>query len=79
MLPERTLSEPDRLAGELLQPSGVLALEKLGMGGCVEGIGEVPVVSLASCIGERVLLFDIRQPRPRRDPRGAVFIVGNLR
>jgi 2-polyprenyl-6-methoxyphenol hydroxylase-like FAD-dependent oxidoreductase len=30
---ERDLSEPDRIVGELLQPGGVEALEKLGMRG----------------------------------------------
>jgi squalene monooxygenase len=28
---ERDLSEPDRIVGELLQPGGVQALEKLGL------------------------------------------------
>jgi squalene monooxygenase len=30
---ERDLSEPDRIVGELLQPGGVAALEKLGLRG----------------------------------------------
>lgn len=33
LLIERDLSEPDRIVGELLQPGGVAALEKLGMRG----------------------------------------------
>lgn len=33
LLLERDLSEPDRIVGELLQPGGVSALEKLGLGG----------------------------------------------
>lgn len=33
LLLERDLSEPDRIVGELLQPGGVSALEKLGLRG----------------------------------------------
>ena len=30
---ERDLSEPDRIVGELLQPGGLKALQKLGLSG----------------------------------------------
>ncbi|KAF9563554.1 squalene epoxidase [Agrocybe pediades] len=40
---ERSLAEPDRIVGELLQPGGMIALEKLGMLGCVEGIDAISV------------------------------------
>lgn len=43
MLLERDLSEPDRIVGELLQPGGVAALEKLGMADTLEGIDATPV------------------------------------
>jgi squalene monooxygenase len=57
MLAERDWSEPDRIVGELLQPGGVLALQKLGIEGafyhyfsaksdaadCLEGIDGVAV------------------------------------
>lgn len=33
LIVERDLSEPDRIVGELLQPGGYLALEKLGLQG----------------------------------------------
>jgi squalene monooxygenase len=33
ILLERSLKEPDRIVGELLQPGGVWALEKLGIAG----------------------------------------------
>lgn len=33
ILLEKSLKEPDRIVGELLQPGGVQALEKLGLGG----------------------------------------------
>nr|ABU55002.1 squalene epoxidase [Hypholoma sublateritium] len=40
---ERSLAEPDRIVGELLQPGGVMALQRLGMEGCLEGIDAVKV------------------------------------
>lgn len=40
---ERSLLEPDRIVGELLQPGGVIALRKLGMEDCLDDIGAVPV------------------------------------
>ena len=42
-LVERSLSEPDRIVGELLQPGGVIALKRLGMESCLEGIDAIPV------------------------------------
>lgn len=47
LLLERDLSEPDRIVGELLQPGGVAALNKLGMGDCLEGIDATPVEGYA--------------------------------
>ncbi|KIY63300.1 squalene monooxygenase [Cylindrobasidium torrendii FP15055 ss-10] len=40
---ERSLEEPDRIVGELLQPGGLGALKNLGMGETVEGIDAAPV------------------------------------
>ncbi|KDQ26354.1 hypothetical protein PLEOSDRAFT_1093653 [Pleurotus ostreatus PC15] len=40
---ERSLAEPDRIVGELLQPGGVLALKSLGLESCLEGIDAIPV------------------------------------
>lgn len=40
---EKSLKEPDRIVGELLQPGGVAALEKLGIRGCLEDIDAVVV------------------------------------
>lgn len=38
---ERDLSEPDRIVGELLQPGGVEALEKLGLRGEPHSVHEL--------------------------------------
>ena len=35
---ERDLQQPDRIVGELLQPGGVLALQRLGLEDCLTGI-----------------------------------------
>ncbi|KAJ8695623.1 Squalene epoxidase [Pleurotus ostreatus] len=40
---ERSLAEPDRIVGELLQPGGVLALKSLGLESCLQGIDAIPV------------------------------------
>jgi len=43
LLLERWLKEPDRIVGELLQPGGCSALEKLGLSHCLEDIDAVNV------------------------------------
>lgn len=43
LLLERWLKEPDRIVGELLQPGGVSALEKLGLAHCLEDIDSIRV------------------------------------
>lgn len=43
ILLEMKLREPDRIVGELLQPGGVAALEKLGLRDCLEGIDAIKV------------------------------------
>ncbi|TVY32356.1 putative squalene monooxygenase [Lachnellula subtilissima] len=43
LLLERSLEEPRRIVGELLQPGGLSALQKLGLGDCVKGIDSVRV------------------------------------
>lgn len=43
ILLERSLKEPDRIVGELLQPGGVQALENLGLRHCLEGIDAIVV------------------------------------
>lgn len=43
ILLEKSLKQPDRIVGELLQPGGVQALEELGLRDCVEEIDAIPV------------------------------------
>ncbi|KAJ1720946.1 Squalene epoxidase [Coemansia erecta] len=42
MLVEKNWNEPDRIVGELMQPSGCQALEELGLGNVFSGIDAVP-------------------------------------
>jgi squalene monooxygenase len=58
ILLEKSLKEPDRIVGELLQPGGVQALEKLGLRHCLEGIDAVPVK------GYTVVYHDEQVPIP---------------
>lgn len=44
ILLERSLKEPDRIVGELLQPGGVEALVELGMRDCLEDIDAIRVL-----------------------------------
>ena len=43
ILLEKSLEEPDRIVGELLQPGGVQALEELGLRDCLNDIDAIPV------------------------------------
>ncbi|KAG8525803.1 uncharacterized protein KY384_000563 [Bacidia gigantensis] len=40
---EKSLKQPDRIVGELLQPGGVSALKRLGLEECLEGIDSIRV------------------------------------
>lgn len=44
ILLEKSLKQPDRIVGELLQPGGVAALEELGMADCLEDIDAIKVL-----------------------------------
>jgi squalene monooxygenase len=52
---ERSLAEPDRIVGELLQPGGVTALRSLGLGDCLEGIDAVRVHGYAVLDGDQTV------------------------
>lgn len=58
LLLDRDLSEPDRIVGELLQPGGCLALQRLGIDDALDGIDAVP------CEGYQVFWGDQSVPIP---------------
>jgi len=68
LLLERWMHEPDRIVGELLQPGGVAALRKLGLGHCLEGIDSIP------CYGYDVIYRrnEVVIPYPEVDEAGRV-------
>ncbi|KAI0132038.1 squalene epoxidase [Xylariales sp. AK1849] len=61
LLLERWMKEPNRIVGELMQPGGVEALQKLGLGHTIEGIDAMP------CYGYDVLYHgrDVPIPYPK--------------
>ncbi|KAJ6612663.1 squalene epoxidase [Mycena sp. CBHHK59/15] len=52
---ERSLAEPDRIVGELLQPGGVLALKELGLESCLENIDAVNVKGYCVVMGDKTV------------------------
>lgn len=51
---EKSLSQPDRIVGELLQPGGFLKLRDLGLADCVENIDSCKVYGYALFKGGHV-------------------------
>lgn len=65
---ERSLEEPNRIVGELLQPAGVLTLRNLGLGQCLDGIDAQEVTGyVVTYNGENVHI-----PYPK-DENGEVY------
>ncbi|KAG1845890.1 squalene epoxidase-domain-containing protein [Suillus subalutaceus] len=52
---ERSLSKPDRMVAELLQPGGVASLKKLGLESCLGDFGSTPLSGFYVMRGERVI------------------------
>ncbi|CAH0015329.1 unnamed protein product [Clonostachys rhizophaga] len=68
LLLERWMHEPDRIVGELMQPGGIAALKKLGLGHCLENIDAIPCYGYCvSYHGQPVLI-----PYPTLDEDGQV-------
>ena len=61
---ERSLSEPDRIVGELMQPAGVAALQKLGLEGALEEIDSIP--EHGYCVVQSARLVHIPYPDGRQ-------------
>lgn len=79
ILLEKSLKEPDRIVGELLQPGGVQALEKLGLGDCLEGIDAIKVYGYnVSYYGSEVLIPYTSPTDPTMNVQGRSFHHGRL-
>lgn len=50
---ERDFKEPNRIVGELMQPSGMYSLEKLGLAHCVDGIDAVTEIGYQVYYGDQ--------------------------
>ncbi|KAJ1826882.1 Squalene epoxidase [Coemansia sp. RSA 2599] len=60
---EKNWNEPDRIVGELMQPSGCQALEKLGLKNVFSGIGAVPAHGyLISYKGKQLYVPNMERP-----------------
>jgi squalene monooxygenase len=82
ILLERSLRQPDRIVGELLQPGGVAALEKLGLIDCLQGIDAIPVQGYAVVYyGEEVDIkypLNASKPSEQTRPEGMSFHHGRF-
>jgi squalene monooxygenase len=79
ILLEKSLEEPNRIVGELLQPGGVQALEKLGLRDCLEDIDGIDVKGYwVSYFGEPVLLEYPKSTSSGPAPLGRAFHHGRF-
>ncbi|KAJ5165104.1 uncharacterized protein N7500_006934 [Penicillium coprophilum] len=79
ILLEKSLEEPNRIVGELLQPGGVQALEQLGLRDCLEDIDGIDVKGYwVSYHGEPVLLEYPKSSPTSPAPLGRAFHHGRF-
>ncbi|KGO77948.1 Squalene epoxidase [Penicillium italicum] len=79
ILLEKSLEEPNRIVGELLQPGGVQALEQLGLRDCLEDIDGIDVKGYwVSYFGEPVLLEYPKSSPTSPTPLGRAFHHGRF-
>jgi squalene monooxygenase len=73
---ERSLAEPDRIVGELLQPGGVGFLNKLGLQGVLEGIDAIPEHGYAVFQDGRIVHIPYPDGREGRSFHHGLFVQG---
>jgi squalene monooxygenase len=64
ILLEKSLKEPDRIVGELLQPGGVQALRELGMEDCVEDIDAIRVKGMSVQFYDEIIQIPYPAAKP---------------
>ena len=69
ILLEKSLKEPDRIVGELLQPGGVQALHELGLEDCVEDIDAIKVHGMSVQFYNELIQIPYPTPKPILRPR----------
>ncbi|CAG5178837.1 uncharacterized protein ALTATR162_LOCUS8900 [Alternaria atra] len=82
ILLEKSLKQPDRIVGELLQPGGVNALEKLGMRDCLDDIDAIPCYGYQILYGKEEVHIpypdNLITSGPSRAPEGRSFHHGRF-
>ncbi|KAI8320786.1 SE-domain-containing protein [Martensiomyces pterosporus] len=80
LLVEKNWSEPDRIVGELMQPSGCQALEEIGLPHVFRGISGVPVHGYyVAYKGEHIYIpYLKREKNPQTRYKGVSFHHGRL-
>ncbi|PYH93200.1 SE-domain-containing protein [Aspergillus ellipticus CBS 707.79] len=79
LLLENSMKEPDRIVGELLQPGGVAALEKLGLADCLEDIDSIHVDGYyVSYFGKPVSFLYPKASPSSPPPQGRCFHHGRF-
>ncbi|KAJ5874832.1 uncharacterized protein N7529_003262 [Penicillium soppii] len=79
ILLEKSLEEPNRIVGELLQPGGMQALEKLGLSDCLDDIDGIDVKGYwVSYFGQPVLLEYPKSSPSSPTPLGRAFHHGRF-
>ena len=79
ILLESSLKEPDRIVGELLQPGGVQALERLGLQDCLDDIDAIDVHGYyITYFGEPVRLKYPSETPSSPPPQGRAFHHGRF-
>jgi squalene monooxygenase len=73
---ERSLAEPDRIVGELLQPAGVAFLDKLGLQGALEDIDAISVHGYAVVQDGRIVHIPYPDGREGRSFHHGLFVQG---
>lgn len=78
LLLERDLRQPDRIVGELLQPGGYLALKRLGLEACVDGIDAQKVIGYCMFKNQKEAKVDYPLEEHADDVAGRSFHHGRF-
>ncbi|KAG1788414.1 uncharacterized protein HD556DRAFT_1312010 [Suillus plorans] len=72
---ERSLSKPDRIVAELLQPGGVTALKQLGLESCLEDLGSVSLLGYHVLRGEQGICASFPEGHDARAFEHGAFVM----
>jgi squalene monooxygenase len=75
---ERSLAEPQRIVGELLQPGGVEMLQQLGLEDCLLGFDAQEVEGYAVWFHDEKILTPYPEVNGKEKPRGRSFHHGKF-